>query len=62
MLLAKLIAIYHDLPIAIDMGIDDLTCYAYFVLSINLIKENTSHYHVYVVLIQNIKALISWQS
>jgi len=51
-LLAELTKIYHGLRITIDMGIDDLTCYSDSFLSINLIKGDTPHYHIYVVLIQ----------
>jgi len=37
-LLAEVTTIYHGLHMSIDMGIDDLTCYSDFLLSINLIK------------------------
>ena len=43
---------------AIDMGIRDLACYSDSLLSINLIKGGTLHYHIYVVLIQNINDML----
>jgi len=49
-LLAELMPIYHGLRMAIDMGIDDLTCYSDSLLSINLIKGDTPHYHIYASL------------
>jgi len=49
-LLAELTAIYHGLRMAIDMGIDDLACYSDSLLSINLIKGDTPHYHIYAIL------------
>jgi len=58
-LLAELTAIYHGLRMAIDMGIDDLACYSDSLLSINLIKGDTPHYHVYAVLIKNIKDILA---
>ncbi|XP_039687430.1 uncharacterized protein [Medicago truncatula] len=58
-LLAELTTIYHRLCMAIDMGVDDLACYSNSLLSINLIKGDTPHYHVYVVLIQNIKDILA---
>jgi len=58
-LLAELTSIYHGLRIAIDMKIDDLACYSDSLLSINLIKGDNPHYHVYVVLIQNIKDILA---
>lgn len=41
------------------MGIDDLFCYSDSMLSINLIQGDTSHYHVYAVLVQDIKDLMT---
>jgi len=57
-LLAELTAIYHGLRMAINMGINDLACYSDFLLSINLIKGDTLHYHIYDVLIQDIKDML----
>jgi len=54
-LLAELSAIYRGLKLAINMGIDDLVCYSDSLLSINLISGVTSQFHIYVVLIQDIK-------
>jgi len=61
-LLAELIAIYNGLRMAIDMGIDDLTCYLDSLLFINLIKGDTPHYHIYVVLIQDIKNMLTFNN
>jgi len=58
-LLAELTTIYHGLRLAKNMGINDLVCYSDSLLSINLIQGDTSHYHVYVVLIQDIKDLMT---
>jgi len=58
-LLAELTAIYHGLRMAIDMGIYDLACYSDSLLSINLIKGDTPHYHIYVVLVQDIKDMLA---
>jgi ribonuclease HI len=58
-LLAELTTIYHGLRMAVDMGIDDLACYSDSLLSINLIKGDIPHYHVYAVLIQNIKDILA---
>jgi len=44
---------------AIDIGIDDLACYSNSLLSVNLIKGDTPHYHIYVVLIQDIKDMLA---
>jgi len=55
---AELTAIYQGLTMAKDMGIDDLTCYSDSLLAINTIKEAPSNYHVYVVLIHEIKVLL----
>ena len=57
-LLAELTAIYHGMRLAIDMGLDDLVCYSDSLLSINLITDDTSKFHIHVVLIQDIKDLV----
>ena len=51
----ELTTIYHGLHMIIDIGIDVLACYSNSLLSINLIKGDIPHFHVYDVLIQNIK-------
>jgi len=58
-LLAELTAIYHGLRMAIDMSIDDSACYSDSLLSISLIKGDTPHYHIYDVLIQDIKDMLA---
>jgi len=58
-LLAELTAIYHGLQVAIDMGIDELVCYSDSLLSINLITINTPMFHIYAVLLQDIKDLLA---
>jgi len=57
--LAELSAIHQGLKLAINMGIEDLVCYSDFLLSINLISGVTSQFHIYVVLIQDIKDLLA---
>jgi ribonuclease HI len=57
-LLAELTAIYHGLSLAIDMGLDNLVCYSDSLLSINLITVNTLKFHIYAVLLQDIKDLL----
>ena len=57
-LLAELTTIYHGLSKAIEMGVDDLICYSDSLLSINLIFVNTLRFHIYVVLIQDIKDML----
>ncbi|GAU33795.1 hypothetical protein TSUD_221330 [Trifolium subterraneum] len=58
-LLAELYAIYQGLTLAKDLDIDELVCYSDSLLCINLIKSLIVKYHIYVVLIQDIKELIS---
>ncbi|GAU20604.1 hypothetical protein TSUD_33400 [Trifolium subterraneum] len=54
-LLAELSGIFHGLKLASSLGITDLICYTDSLLSCNLIQGPYSHYHIYGVLIQNIK-------
>ncbi|PNY07026.1 ribonuclease H, partial [Trifolium pratense] len=56
---AELLAIYQGLTLAKNMAIDELVCYSDFLHCINLIKGPNINYHVYAVLIQDIKELIS---
>lgn len=55
---AELNAIYHGLSMAKNMGISDLKCYSDSLLAINTIMEASSKYHVYAVLIHEIKVLL----
>ncbi|PNY05589.1 ribonuclease H [Trifolium pratense] len=57
-LLAELSAIFHGLNLATSLGINELFCYTDSLLSINLIQGHFPRYHVYAVLIQNIKEII----
>jgi ribonuclease HI len=56
---AELTAIFHGLSMAKEMEIVELVCYSDSLLSINLIVGNTPRFHVYAVLIQEIKVLLS---
>jgi len=58
-LLAELTTIYHGLSKAIDMGMDDLICYSDPLLSINFVNDNTPQFHIYDVLIQDIKDMLA---
>ena len=59
MLHAELTAIYFGLSTAKDLGITPLACYSDSLLAINTIKEASSKFHVYAVLIHEIKTLLS---
>ena len=50
---------YQGLTLAKDLAIDELVYYLNSLLCINLIKDPVVKYHVYVVLIQDIKKLIT---
>lgn len=52
---AELTAILHGLIVAKDMETVELICYSDSLLSINLITDNPSKFHVHAVLIQEIK-------
>jgi len=58
-LFAKLSALYQGLKLAISLNFEELAYYSDSLLTVNLIKDDLNHFHVYVVLIQNIKDLIS---
>jgi ribonuclease HI len=58
-LLAELSAVHRGYQMAKAMGIQELVCYSDSLLSINLITGQASSYHVYAVLIQDIKDLMS---
>ena len=57
-LLAELSAIYHGLIMAKDLGYAEIACYSDPLVCINLINGPTKRYHIYVVLIQDIKQLL----
>ena len=61
-LFVELTAIHCGLLLAVEMGIEDLVCYSDSLLSISLITGHTSNIHVYAVLIQDIKDLLSSRS
>jgi len=56
---AELTAIYYGLSMAKDMGIIELVCYSDSLLSINIINGSSYKFHVYAVLIQEIKVFLS---
>ena len=58
-LLAELTTIHRGLLLAIDTGIDEMVCYSDSMLSIQLLTTDTSYYHAYTVLIQDIKDLLA---
>jgi len=55
---AELYAFYHVLLLTKDMGITNLFCYYDSLHYINIIKDTSLKFHVYAVLIQDIKDLI----
>ena len=57
-MLAELSAIYHGLIVAKDLSYAELDCYFDSLVCINLINGPMEKYHVYAVLIQDIKALL----
>jgi ribonuclease HI len=56
---AELTAIYHDITLAIDMGISNMAVYSDSLLSINLITGISSKFHIHAVLIQDIRDKLS---
>jgi len=56
---AELTTLHQGLILAISLNCDDLACYSNSLLTVNLIKDDLPQYHVYVVLIKNIKDLNS---
>ncbi|XP_024630825.2 uncharacterized protein [Medicago truncatula] len=61
-LFAELTAIHRGLLLAVELGIEELVCYSDSLLSISLITGHASNLHVYAVLIQDIKDLLSSRS
>jgi len=57
-LYVELTALYQGLLLAINMNHEVLACYTDSLVIVNLINEDSNHYHVYAVLIQNIKDII----
>jgi len=55
---AELYAIYHGLLLAKDLEINDIVCYSNSMHYVNLIKSHSRKFHVYAVLIQDIKDLL----
>jgi ribonuclease HI len=58
-LLAELTTIYHGLIKAIEMGTDHLLCYYDSLISIHLISDNTLRFHIYAMVIQDIKDMLA---
>lgn len=57
-LLGDLSAIYHGLIMAKDLGYADLSCYSDSLACINLIYGPIERFHIYVVIIQDIKQML----
>lgn len=57
-LCVELYTIYQGLILAKSLDITKLVCYSDSLLCINLLKGNTMRFHVYAVLIQDVKDLI----
>jgi len=57
-LFAELTALYHGLRLAISFNCDELTFYSDSLLAVNLIKDDLNHFHLFDVLIQNIKDIM----
>jgi len=55
---AKLSAVYHGLVMAKDLGYTKLACYSDSLICINLLNGPVERYHVYAILIHNIKQLL----
>jgi ribonuclease HI len=56
-LLGELSAIYRGLIMAKDLGYVEFACYSDSLACINLINDPNERYHIYVVLIQDIKQM-----
>ena len=50
---------YQGLQLAVNLNFEELVCYSDSLLAFNLINGDTSLFHVYVVLIQDIKDLLN---
>lgn len=58
-LFSELTALHRGLTMAPSMDFPVLVCYSDSLHAVNLINSDTSHYHVYDVLIQDIKDLLN---
>jgi ribonuclease HI len=58
-LFAELSALHQGLKLAVSLNYEELVCYSDSLLTVNLIKEDVSQFHVYVVIIQDIKDILS---
>lgn len=58
-LFAELSAIHRDLLLAVESDYEEMVCYSDSMLSIKVVTEQDSNFHVYAVLIQDIKDLLS---
>jgi len=58
-LFVELTAIHRGLLLAVEKGIEEMVCYSDSLLSIKLLTEHASNYHAYVVLIHDIKDILS---
>lgn len=50
-LFAELSALYQGIILAINLNYEEVACYSDSLLTVNLMKEELNHFHVYVVLI-----------
>ncbi|XP_039686543.1 uncharacterized protein [Medicago truncatula] len=57
-LFAELTALYQGLRLAVNLNCEELACYSDSLLAVNLIKDDLNYFHVYAVLIQNIKDIM----
>ena len=58
-LLAELTAIHQGLKLVMVLNANDIMCYSDSLLAVNFIANETPRYHIYAVLIQNIKDLLN---
>jgi ribonuclease HI len=57
-LFAELTALFQGLKMAIRLNFEDLVCYSDSLLAVNLINGDTSQFHAYAVIIQDIKDML----
>lgn len=57
-LFAELSALHQGLELTINLNYEELACYSDSLLTANLIKEEVSQFHVYAIIIQDIKDLL----
>jgi ribonuclease HI len=58
-LFAELTALYQGLRLAVSFNCEELACYLDSLFAVNLITDDLNQFHVYAVLIQNIKDIMS---